>query len=58
MPRVNYSDEVFKKTEQVVGKPGIMEPSINEENMRHDPPDVYSSSKFEHDAFQFLTDIA
>ncbi|KJA22631.1 hypothetical protein HYPSUDRAFT_644074 [Hypholoma sublateritium FD-334 SS-4] len=37
MPRVNYTDEVFKKTEQVVGKPQLMTHNINDEYMKNAP---------------------
>ena len=37
MPRVNTTDEVFKKTEQVVGKPETTKHNINEEYLRNAP---------------------
>ncbi|KDR65847.1 hypothetical protein GALMADRAFT_1216798 [Galerina marginata CBS 339.88] len=40
MPRVNESDEVFKKAEQVVGRPKTTDKNINEEEMLHHPPDT------------------
>ena len=37
MPRVNTTDEVFKKAEQVVGKPETTKHNINEEYLRNAP---------------------
>jgi hypothetical protein len=37
MPRVTISDEVFKKPEQVVGKPETTTHNINDEYMRNAP---------------------
>ncbi|KAF8153941.1 hypothetical protein B0H34DRAFT_799860 [Crassisporium funariophilum] len=37
MPRVNISDEAFKKTEQVVDRPPVTKHNINDEYVR-DPP--------------------
>ncbi|KAF8958566.1 hypothetical protein BDZ97DRAFT_1668299 [Flammula alnicola] len=37
MPRVNITDEAFKKTEQVVGRPEVTKKNINEEYMRNAP---------------------
>jgi hypothetical protein len=37
MPRVTSTDEVFKKAEQVVGKPETTKHNINEEYLRNAP---------------------
>ncbi|KIM41986.1 hypothetical protein M413DRAFT_10808 [Hebeloma cylindrosporum] len=37
MPRVNTTDEVFKKAEQTVGKPETTKRDINEEYLRNAP---------------------
>ncbi|PPQ64919.1 hypothetical protein CVT24_008259 [Panaeolus cyanescens] len=37
MPRVNYTDEVFKKVDQVVGRPPTTDHNINDDYVRKPP---------------------
>ncbi|KAF9476618.1 hypothetical protein BDN70DRAFT_838986 [Pholiota conissans] len=46
MPRVNYSDEVFKKAEQTVNKPATTKQNINEEYMKHPPHNRPADTSF------------